>query len=113
MQLARQVALAVLLLAAVAWALPSQLPWAALGVLAWFAATRLRRKPAPLIGRVVEARSDLAPRGEVLVDGAVWAAIAEEPVRAGERVRVLAQDEGVLRVVPVGVYAPEAERRKP
>ncbi len=44
-----------------------------------------------LVGRVVEARTDIAPVGRVFVDGAWWTAeTSGEPVRAGELVEVKA-----------------------
>jgi membrane-bound serine protease (ClpP class) len=44
-----------------------------------------------LVGRVVEARTDIAPVGRVFVDGAWWTAETPgEPIRAGEMVEVKA-----------------------
>lgn len=41
-----------------------------------------------------------APEGRVLVDGEIWSAVASEPVPAGARVRVVAHQNYLLRVVP-------------
>jgi membrane-bound serine protease (ClpP class) len=46
------------------------------------------------------ARTDLAPRGKVLVHGEIWDAVSEAPVAAGQQVEVVAVDGLVLRVQP-------------
>lgn len=61
-----------------------------------------RRRPASgreaLVGRVGVAKTDLEPFGTVLVAGEDWTAEAEEPVRAGQRVRVVGVEGLRLRV---------------
>ena len=42
-----------------------------------------------MIGEVGTARTDLSPAGKVFVHGELWEAVAEEPVRAGEKVKVI------------------------
>jgi len=42
-----------------------------------------------MVGEIGTARTDLAPSGRVFVHGELWEAEASEPVRAGEKVRVL------------------------
>jgi len=42
-----------------------------------------------LVGEIGLARSDLAPEGRVFVHGEVWQARSRQPIRSGERVRVL------------------------
>ncbi len=52
-----------------------------------------------LIGQVVEARTDLNPKGKVFVEGEYWNAIAEgEPVKKGEKVRIVAVEKLMLKV---------------
>lgn len=53
-------------------------------------------------GRIAVAREDLLPRGMVDLDGELWEAEAPGPVRAKEKVRVVAVEGLVLKVVPVG-----------
>jgi membrane-bound serine protease (ClpP class) len=55
-----------------------------------------------LTGEIGTANSDIAPRGKVFVHGELWDAISEEPVAAGERVRVTAVDGMTLRVKKEG-----------
>jgi membrane-bound serine protease (ClpP class) len=61
-----------------------------------------RRRPRPLttmVGLSGVAKDDLSPEGWVLVKGEYWRARAEgEPVRQGERVRVVAQERSRLTV---------------
>lgn len=42
-----------------------------------------------MVGEIGTARTDLAPTGKVFVHGELWEAEADEPVRMGERVRVV------------------------
>ncbi|MGH7287143.1 MAG: NfeD family protein, partial [Myxococcota bacterium] len=44
------------------------------------------------------ADSDLSPEGIVLVQSELWKAVADTPVRRGEKVRILSVDGLVLRV---------------
>jgi membrane-bound serine protease (ClpP class) len=48
-----------------------------------------------MIGETGTARTDLAPTGRVFVHGELWEAVAEEPVRAGEKVKVIEVLEGL------------------
>jgi membrane-bound serine protease (ClpP class) len=61
-----------------------------------------RRRPVSgreaVVGRVGVAKTDLDPQGTVLVGGEDWTAEAAEPVRAGERVRVVGVEGLRLRV---------------
>lgn len=61
---------------------------------------RLRVKTGvqSMIGQQAEVRQALAPKGMVFVDGELWEAVADGPVAAGERVRVLAVDGLTLHV---------------
>lgn len=65
-----------------------------------------------MVGRIAVAREDLAPRGQVDLDGEIWEAETQGPgpVRAKEKVQVLGVEGLVLKVAPVGttgtVYSP-------
>jgi membrane-bound serine protease (ClpP class) len=52
-----------------------------------------------LIGAVAVARGELAPAGQVLVQGELWRAVADGPVADGARVRVVDVDGLTLKVV--------------
>ncbi len=62
-----------------------------------------RRKPSTgipdLIGQVGEARTDIAEKGTAFISGEYWRAVSEEPIHAGERVRVVGMDHLVVKVV--------------
>jgi len=52
-----------------------------------------------MIGQVVEARTDIGPKGKVFVEGSYWNAVAEgEPIKKGELVRVIRVDKLLLKV---------------
>ncbi len=51
-----------------------------------------------LIGEIGSARTDISPMGKVFVHGELWDAVSDTPVRAGERVRVIALDGMVVKV---------------
>jgi membrane-bound serine protease (ClpP class) len=61
-----------------------------------------RRPPAvgaeAMVGEIGHAQERLAPSGTVLVHGEYWTADSDEPVDAGERVRVTAVEGLRLRV---------------
>jgi len=48
-----------------------------------------------MIGEIGTARTDLAPSGKVFVHGELWTAAAEEPVRTGEKVKVIEVLDGL------------------
>jgi len=48
-----------------------------------------------MIGETGTARTDLSPAGKVFVHGEIWEAEADGPVRAGEKVKVVAFLEGL------------------
>ena len=48
-----------------------------------------------MIGETGTARTDLAPEGTVFVHGELWEAVAETPVRAGEKIKVIEVLEGL------------------
>jgi membrane-bound serine protease (ClpP class) len=48
-----------------------------------------------MIGETGTARTDLSPAGKIFVHGEIWEAEADGPVRAGEKVKVVAFLEGL------------------
>lgn len=56
-----------------------------------------------LLGLIGEVRKDLAPEGKVFVYGELWNARADEPIRAGEKVRVISVENLKLKVKRIDV----------
>jgi len=54
-----------------------------------------------LIGAVGEARTRLDPSGSVYVHGELWTAESNNPIEAGQAVRVISRDQLLLEVEPV------------
>ena len=48
-----------------------------------------------MIGEIGRARTDLDPTGKVFVHGELWEAVADAPVRAGEKVKIIAVLDGL------------------
>jgi membrane-bound serine protease (ClpP class) len=48
-----------------------------------------------MVGEIGTARTDLSPAGRVFVHGELWLAEAQEPVRAGEKIKVIEVLEGL------------------
>jgi membrane-bound serine protease (ClpP class) len=53
-----------------------------------------------LVGEVCEVRTSLAPRGSVFLRGELWEAVADRPIDAGARARVVGVDGLTLHVAP-------------
>jgi membrane-bound serine protease (ClpP class) len=52
-----------------------------------------------MIGQVVEARSDIAPKGKVFAEGSYWNAATDgEPIKKGELVRIVAMEKLLVKV---------------
>jgi membrane-bound serine protease (ClpP class) len=89
-------------------------PWVAFAVSAAFGgitaflirlAVRARRRKVrlgvdALVGSTAAAMEPLTPEGHVLVEGEIWRAVSNEPVKVGTRLRVVGHDEYLLRVTP-------------
>jgi membrane-bound serine protease (ClpP class) len=56
-----------------------------------------------MIDAIGETRTSLEPSGKVFVRGEYWDAVADEPVPAGERVRVVEVEGMVLKVKPCSI----------
>ena len=90
-------------------------PWVAIAVSAGFGgitvflvrlAVRARRRKVrlgadALVGSSASAMELLNPEGHVLVEGEIWLAVANQPVTAGAKLRVVGHDQYLLRVEPV------------
>jgi membrane-bound serine protease (ClpP class) len=89
-------------------------PWVAISVSAAFGAITVflvrlvvraqKRKarigPDAMVGSPATAMETLAPQGHVLVEGEIWQAVANAPVAAGTRLRVVGHDQMLLEVEP-------------
>jgi membrane-bound serine protease (ClpP class) len=69
-------------------------------------AVRARRLKArlgadALVGSAASAMEPLTPEGHVLVEGEIWRAVANVPVQAGEKLRVVSHEQYLLHVTPV------------
>lgn len=90
-------------------------PWVAIAVSAGFGgitvflvrlAVRARRRKVrlgadALVGSPASAMEALNLEGHVLVEGEIWLAVANQPVTAGAKLRVIGHDHYLLRVEPV------------
>ena len=70
----------------------------------WLAVKSQRRRPVTgvesMVGAIAVARTELAPHGKVLVQGELWDAVSEEPIREGEEVEVKMVSGLTLTVQP-------------
>jgi membrane-bound serine protease (ClpP class) len=91
-------------------------PWVAIsvsvafGAITWFLvrlAVRARKRKSrigadAMVGSPATAMEPLAPQGHVLVEGEIWQAVANSPVAAGTRLRVVGHEHLLLEVEPEG-----------
>src|SRR2546428_5208851 len=60
----------------------------------WLAVKSQIRRPVTgaesMVGTIAVAKTDLLPRGEVFLQGEIWDAVSEEPIREGEEAEVKA-----------------------
>jgi membrane-bound serine protease (ClpP class) len=85
--------------------LPTMIALAAVALaMAWVALKTKRRPPASgverMVGSVGVARTDLLPHGQVFVQGELWEAVSETPVRKGEDAEVMSVEGLTLKVRP-------------
>ena len=77
---------------------------ALLMTLTWMAAKTQRRVAVTgaegMIGTIALAQTDVAPRGRVFIQGEMWDAVSEEPIREGEEAKVEAVSGLTLKVAP-------------
>jgi membrane-bound serine protease (ClpP class) len=91
----------------ISWLVIAPAVGATAALFAWVVSAGLRalyRPPSTgdggMIGSTGVASMALAPEGQILVEGELWGAVADDgPVAAGERVRVTGRDGLTLRVV--------------
>ena len=67
-----------------------------------------RLGPSALVGSMARAMEPLTPEGHVLVEGEIWRAVATEPVLKDARLRIVANENMLLRVIPAA--APQVPR---
>jgi membrane-bound serine protease (ClpP class) len=74
------------------------------GVVAWMAVKSGRGKPVTgvegMIGSVGIAKTDLNPRGQITVQGEIWDAISQRPIRQGETAEVVSVEGLTVTVTP-------------
>src|SRR5436853_4259111 len=70
----------------------------------WLAVKSQMRRPVTgpegMVGSIAVAKTDLAPRGKVFLQGEIWDAVSEEPLREGEEAEVKAVAGLTLTVRP-------------
>jgi membrane-bound serine protease (ClpP class) len=79
------------------------------GTFVWFAAKKsIQAQKAKkfhdiekLVGEVGEARTDILQEGSILINSELWSARSQEPISAGESVRVVKRDGFILLVEPL------------
>ncbi|UVT15488.1 MAG: nodulation protein NfeD [Nitrospira sp.] len=77
---------------------------ALIGVIAWTAVKGGRRRPVTgaegMIGSIGIARTDLNPRGQITLQGEIWEAISQTPIRQGEAAEVMSVEGLTVKVAP-------------
>lgn len=74
------------------------------GIVAWMALKGARGRPITgaegMIGSIGIAKTDLNPRGQMTVQGEIWEAVSQTPIRQGEAVEVTSIEGLTLHVAP-------------
>ena len=74
------------------------------GIVAWMAVKSGRGKPVTgaegMIGSIGIAKTDLNPRGQITVQGEIWDAISQRPIRQGEAAEVVSVEGLTVTVAP-------------
>lgn len=77
---------------------------ALVGVVAWIAIKGTRGKPITgaegMIGAIGIAKTDLNPHGQITVQGEIWEAVSQNPIRQGEAAEVMSIEGLTLHVAP-------------
>lgn len=75
-----------------------------IGIVAWMAVKSGRGKPLTgaegMIGSIGIAKTDLNPNGQITVQGEIWDAISQRPIRQGETAEVVSVDGLTVTVAP-------------
>jgi len=78
---------------------------ALIGVMAWMAVKSTRGKPITgtegMIGSIGIAKTDLNPRGQITLQGEIWDAVSQTPIKQGEAAAVLSVEGLTVTVIPV------------
>ncbi|MDI3465043.1 MAG: serine protease [Nitrospira sp.] len=77
---------------------------ALIGIIAWTAVKSTRGRPVTgaegMIGSIGIARTDLNPRGQITVQGEIWEAVSQTPIRQGEAAEVMSVEGLTVKVAP-------------
>ena len=77
---------------------------ALIGVIAWTAVKGNRGRPVTgaegMIGAIGIARTDLNPRGQITLQGEIWDAVSQTPIRQGETAEVMSVEGLTVKVAP-------------
>jgi membrane-bound serine protease (ClpP class) len=75
-----------------------------IGIIAWTAVKSTRRRPITgvegMIGSIGIAKTDVNPRGQITVQGEIWEAVSQTPIRQGEAAEVMSVEGLTVKVAP-------------
>ncbi len=75
-----------------------------IGIIAWTAFKSNRGRPVTgvegMIGSIGIAKTDLNPRGQITVQGEIWEAVSQTPIRKGETAEVMSVEGLTVTVAP-------------
>lgn len=75
-----------------------------IGIIAWMAVKSTRGRPVTgaegMIGSIGIARTDLNPCGQITVQGEIWEAVSQTPIRQGEAAEVMSVEGLTVKVAP-------------
>jgi len=75
-----------------------------IGIIAWTAVKSNRGRPVTgvegMIGSIGIAKTDLNPRGQITVQGEIWEAVSQTPIRQGEAAEVMSVEGLTVKVTP-------------
>lgn len=75
-----------------------------IGIIAWTAVKSNRGRPVTgvegMIGSIGIAKTDLNPRGQITVQGEIWEAVSQTPIRQGEAAEVISVEGLTVKVTP-------------
>lgn len=75
-----------------------------IGIIAWTAVKGGRGKPITgaegMIGSIGIAKTDLNPRGQITLQGEIWEAVSQTPIRQGEAAEVMSIEGLTVKVAP-------------
>ncbi len=75
-----------------------------IGIIAWTAVKGTRGRPVTgvegMIGSIGIAKTDLNPHGQIAVQGEIWEAVSQIPIRQGETAEITSVEGLTVKVVP-------------